>query len=181
MNYEEQSILRPVQLITAKPVLFVCNVDEESLSGNEHTEVVATRARSEGAGMVIICAEIEAEIALLDADDQKTFLADLGISEPGLAKLAREAYRLLGLETFFTAGPKEIRAWTIHSGIKAPQAAGVIHTDFERGFIRAEVYRIEDLEKYGSEAAMRSAGKIRVEGKDYVVQDGDVVLYRFNV
>jgi hypothetical protein len=130
--------------------------------------------------MVTICAEIESEIAQLDADDQATFLADLGLDEPGLAKLARAAYALLGLETFLTAGPKEIRAWTMKSGIKAPQAAGVIHTDFERGFIRAEVYRIDDLEHYGSEAAMRAAGKIRSEGKDYIMTDGDVVLFRFN-
>jgi len=181
MSFDEQTLLKPVQLITAKPVLYVCNVDEAGLAGNAHSTAVATRARSEGAGVVIICAEIEAEIALLDEADQATFLEDLGLAEPGLATLAHEAYRLLGLETFFTAGPKEIRAWTIHAGIRAPQAAGVIHTDFERGFIRAEVYGIDDLEKYGSEAAMRSAGKIRVEGKDYVVQDGDVVLYRFNV
>jgi hypothetical protein len=161
--------------------LYVANVDESGLAGNEFTAVVEERARQDGAGMVIICAEIEAEIAQLDADDQATFLTDLGLDEPGLAKLARAAYSLLGLETFFTAGPKEIRAWTMKSGIKAPQAAGVIHTDFERGFIRAEVYRIDDLERLGSEAAMRAAGKIRIEGKDYTVVDGDVVLFRFNV
>ncbi len=181
VNADEASLLKQAQLITYKPELYVANVDENGLTGNEFTAVVEERARQDGAGMVTICAEIEAEIAQLDEDDQKTFLADLGLDEPGLAKLARAAYALLGLETFFTAGPKEIRAWTMKSGIKAPQAAGVIHTDFERGFIRAEVYRIDDLERYGSEAAMRAAGKIRIEGKDYTMVDGDVVLFRFNV
>jgi GTP-binding protein YchF len=178
---DEAAILKQAQLITYKPELYVANVDESGLTGNEFTAVVEERARQDGAGMVVICAEIEAEIALLDSDDQATFLADLGLDEPGLAKLARATYALLGLETFLTAGPKEIRAWTMKSGIKAPQAAGVIHTDFERGFIRAEVYRIDDLERYGSEAAMRAAGKIRIEGKDYTMADGDVVLFRFNV
>ncbi|MDH3247536.1 MAG: redox-regulated ATPase YchF [Acidimicrobiia bacterium] len=178
---DEAAILKQAQLITYKPELYVANVDESGLTGNEFTAVVEERARQDGAGMVVICAEIEAEIALLDSDDQATFLADLGLDEPGLAKLARAAYSLLGLETFLTAGPKEIRAWTMKSGIKAPEAAGVIHTDFERGFIRAEVYRIDDLERYGSEAAMRAAGKIRIEGKDYTMADGDVVLFRFNV
>ena len=165
---DEAALLKQAQLITYKPVLYVANVDESALTGNELTALVSKRAQEDGSGVVIICAEIEAEIAQLDAEDQTTFLADLGLDEPGL-------------ETFFTAGPKEIRAWTIRAGIKAPQAAGVIHTDFERGFIRAEVYRIDDLEAYGSETAMRSAGKIRIEGKDYTVADGDVVLFRFNV
>jgi GTP-binding protein YchF len=177
---DEAAVLKQAQLITYKPELYVANVDESGLAGNEFTAVVEERAREDGAGMVTICAEIESEIAQLDAGDQATFLADLGLDEPGLAKLARAAYALLGLETFLTAGPKEIRAWTMKSGIKAPQAAGVIHTDFERGFIRAEVYRIDDLEHYGSEAAMRAAGKIRSEGKDYIMTDGDVVLFRFN-
>ncbi len=181
VSAEEGSLLKQAQLITQKPELYIANVDENGLAGNEHTKVVEQRARRDGAGMVIICAEIEAEIALLDADDQATFLGDLGLDEPGLAKLARAAYSLLGLETFCTAGPNEIRAWTIKAGIRAPQAAGAIHTDFERGFIRAEVYRIDDLERHGSEAAMRAAGKIRIEGKDYTVVDGDVVLFRFNV
>ncbi len=181
VNADEAAVLKQAQLITYKPELYVANVDESGLSGNEFTAVVEERAHEDGAGMVTICAEIESEIAQLDAADQATFLADLGLDEPGLAKLARAAYALLGLETFFTAGPKEIRAWTMKSGIKAPQAAGVIHTDFERGFIRAEVYRIDDLEHYGSEAAMRAAGKIRIEGKEYTMADGDVVLFRFNV
>lgn len=178
---DEAAILKQAQMITYKPELYVANVDENGLTGNDFTAVVEERARQDGAGMVTICAEIEAEIAQLDTDDQATFLPDLGLDEPGLSKLARAAYALLGLETFFTAGPKEIRAWTMKSGIKAPQAAGLIHTDFERGFIRAEVYRIDDLEHYRSETAMRAAGKIRIEGKDYTMADGDVVLFRFNV
>ena len=181
LTSDERSMLKTAQLITFKPVLYVANVDESGLQGNDLTKRVEVRAAADGAQMVIICAEIEAEIALLDADDQATFLSDLGLEEPGLAKLAAKAYSLLGLETYFTAGPKEIRAWTIRKGIKGPQAAGVIHTDFERGFIRAEVYSIDDLESYGSEAAMRAAGKIRIEGKEYTVTDGDVILFRFNV
>ena len=178
---DEAETLRELQLITAKPVLFVCNVDEAGLSGNDHTETVRRIAEESGAGLVIICAQAEAEIAELGGEDRDVFLDDLGLDEPGLAALSREVYRLLGLETFFTAGPVEIRAWTIRRGTRAPQAAGVIHTDFEKGFIRAEVYTIPDLLAHGSEAALRSAGKLRVEGKDYVVQDGDVVFFRFNV
>lgn len=176
-----EAAVADLQLITAKPVLYVCNVDEAGIGGNAYTEAVRAEAEKEGAGVVVICAQAEAEIAALDPADRAAFLADLGLAEPGLAVLAREVYKLLGLETFFTAGPKEIRAWTIRAGTKAPQAAGVIHTDFERGFIRAEVYTIPDLLAYGSEAALRAAGKIRVEGKDYVVADGDVVHFRFNV
>lgn len=178
---EELASLRDAQLITLKPVLFVCNVDEAGLTGNDHTATVEAVARERGAGVIRICAQAEAEIAELDDDEQADFLAELGLEEPGLALLAREAYRLLGLDTFFTAGPKEIRAWTVKHGTKAPQAAGVIHTDFERGFIRAEVFTIPDLLAYGSEAALRAAGKTRVEGKEYVVRDGDVIFFRFNV
>ncbi len=178
---EEYALLAEAQLITLKPVLYVCNVDESGLAGNEYVEVVRAIADRDGAGFVVICAEIEAQIAQLEPDDQAAFLADLDLKEPGLAVLAREAYRLLGLETFFTAGPKEIRAWTIRHGTRAPQAAATIHTDFEKGFIRAEVYRIDDLLALGSEAALKSAGKLRVEGKDYVVADGDVMHFRFNV
>ena len=180
-NDEERAVLAEAQLITLKPVLYVCNVDEEGLAGNAFVDVVKSISARDGAGFVVICAEVEAQISQLDEDDRAGFLADLGLDEPGLAILAREAYRLLGLDTFFTAGPKEIRAWTIRHGTKAPQAAATIHTDFERGFIRAEVYQIDDLVTYGSEAAMRSAGKLRVEGKDYVVADGDVMHFRFNV
>ena len=178
---DERSVLAEVQLITLKPVLYVCNVDEEGLGGNRFVDTVREIAEEEGSGFVVICAAIEAEIAQLPEEDRAGFLADLGLEEPGLAVLAREAYRLLGLETFFTAGPKEIRAWTIRRGTRAPQAAGTIHTDFEKGFIRAEVYSIPDLTHHGSEAALRTAGKIRVEGKDYVVADGDVMHFRFNV
>ncbi|MDX1447609.1 MAG: redox-regulated ATPase YchF [Acidimicrobiia bacterium] len=181
LTAEERQTLTELQLITAKPVLFVCNVDEDGLAGNEHVDTVRDIAAEADAGIVVICAEAEAEIAELGDDDRDAFLADLGLSEPGLAVLSREVYRLLGLETFFTAGPNEIRAWTIRRGTRAPQAAGVIHSDFEKGFIRAEVYSIDDLLEHGSEAGLRSAGKLRVEGKDYVVRDGDVVFFRFNV
>jgi ribosome-binding ATPase len=178
---EEEGALKAAQMITSKPVLYVCNVDEEGLHGNAWTEKVRARAAAEKAGVVIICAKVESEIAELDPDDRAAFLADLGLQEPGLATLARETYKLLGLQTYFTAGPKEIRAWTVPVGAKAPEAAGVIHTDFERGFIKAEVYTIPDLLELKSEAAMRSAGKLRIEGKEYVVQDGDVMHFRFNV
>ncbi len=181
LDKEERASLAEAQLITLKPVLFVCNVDEAGIHGNSHVDEVRQVAEEQGAGMVIICAEVEAEIALLDADDQTAFLDDLGLNEPGLSALAREAYALLHLDTFFTVGPKEIRAWTVRSGSTASRAAGLIHTDFERGFIRAEVYVIPDLLEYGSEVALRAAGKMRVEGRDYVVRDGDVIYFRFNV
>lgn len=179
---EEMESVREAQLITGKPVLYVCNVDEGGVpDGNEHTAKVLAHAREEGEGAVILSGKIESEIAELDLGERAGFLAALGLTEPGLATLAREAYRLLGLQTYFTAGPKEIRAWTIHQGTKAPQAAGVIHTDFERGFIRAEVYAVKDLLAAHSEAALKATGKMRVEGKEYVVQDGDVMHFRFNV
>jgi hypothetical protein len=178
---DERDTLSDAQLITLKPVLFVCNVDEAGLAGNEHVDVVRSIAAASGAGVVVICAQAEADISELDGADREVFLSDLGLIEPGLAALSREAYALLGLDTFFTAGPNEIRAWTVRKGTKTPQAAGVIHSDFEKGFIRAEVYTIPDLVAHGSEAALRAAGKLRVEGKDYVVQDGDVIFFRFNV
>jgi GTP-binding protein YchF len=179
---EERASIKDAQLITSKPVLFVCNVDENSVDGNELTARVAAHAEQVGAGVVIISAQIESEISEIeDPDERQAFLEDVGLAEPGLALLARSTYRLLGMQTYFTAGPKEIRAWTIKVGDRAPQAAGVIHTDFERGFIRAEVYSIEDLEAYKTEAALKSAGRLRVEGKEYVVQDGDVMHFRFNV
>lgn len=181
LNSDERETLRDAQLITSKPVLFVCNVDERGLEGNAHVDVVRRVAEESSAGLVVICAQAEADIAELDGSDREVFLSDLGLEEPGLAALSREAYDLLGLDTFFTAGPQEIRAWTIKDGTKAPQAAGVIHTDFEKGFIRAEVYTIPELLEHGSEAALKAAGKMRVEGKDYVVKDGDVVFFRFNV
>ena len=178
---EELTSVKEAQLITSKPVLYVCNVDEGGLEGNEYTARVEALAATQGAMTVNICAKVEAEISELDADDRASFLADLGLAEPGLARLARATYSLLGLQTYFTAGPKEIRAWTIEKGWKAPAAAGVIHTDFERGFIRAEVYSVADLMALKSEAALKAAGKMRVEGKEYVVQDGDVMHFRFNV
>jgi hypothetical protein len=178
---EEAASVKDAQLITAKPVLYVCNVDEGALGGNRFTDHVRARAAGEGARVVVLCAKIEAEVAELPEDDRAGFLAELGISEPGLAALAREAYRLLGLQTYFTAGPKEIKAWTIPVGARAPQAAGVIHSDFERGFIRAEVYSVADLLAAGSEAALKAQGKMRVEGKEYEVRDGDVMHFRFNV
>jgi GTP-binding protein YchF len=179
---EEMPAVKAAQLITTKPVLYVCNVDEAGLGDdNALVQRVKRHAQAVGAGAVVISARIESEIAELDDADKAAFLADLGLAEPGLASLARETYRLLGLQTYFTAGEKEIRAWTIRKGWTAPQAAGVIHSDFERGFIRAEVYTIGDLETYKTEAGMKSAGKLRLEGKEYVVQDGDVMHFRFNV
>jgi hypothetical protein len=179
---EELDSMRQAQLITAKPVLYVCNVDEAGLTqDNPFVTAVRKRASEVGAGVVLISARIESEIAELDDADKKDFLESLGLAEPGLAVLARETYRLLGLQTYFTAGEKEIRAWTIGKGWTAPQAAGVIHSDFEKGFIKAEVYSIEDLEAYKTEAAMKAAGKLRLEGKEYVVRDGDVMHFRFNV
>ena len=178
---EERAFVRDAQMITLKPVLYVCNVDEASIHGNQFVETVQRHADEEGSGVIVISARIEADIAQLEPEERGEFLGELGLSEPGLAPLARASYSLLGLETFFTAGPKQIRAWTIEHGTKAPRAAGVIHTDFEKGFIRAEVYRIPDLLELGSEAALKAAGKMRVEGKDYVVKDGDVMHFRFNV
>jgi GTP-binding protein YchF len=179
---EEKTALERAQLLTAKPVLYVCNVDEaDAARGNAHSARVLAKAAAEGAGAVIISAAIEAEIATMDPADRAEFLADLGLEETGLARVIRAGYDLLHLITFFTAGPKESRAWTVEKGAKAPQAAGVIHTDFERGFIRAETIAYEDFVRFGGEAGAKEAGKMRSEGKDYVVQDGDVMLFRFNV
>ncbi|HJR91998.1 MAG TPA: redox-regulated ATPase YchF [Acidimicrobiia bacterium] len=177
----ERRALAELQMLTARPVLYVCNVDEEGLKGNSHTKAVQAWAHGRDAAVVVICAQAEAEIAELDTEDRALFLAELGLSEPGLDSLARATYDLLGLRTFFTAGPKEIRAWTVAAGATAPAAAGVIHSDFEHGFIRAEVYSVDDLLAHASETALRAAGKLRVEGKDYVVADGDVMHFRFNV
>lgn len=172
-----------MQLLTAKPVLYVCNVDEASVvSGNAHVELVKEMAQAEGAEVMIIGAAIEADIAELeDLEERKEFLADIGLDEPGVAKLIRAAYSLLKLRTYFTAGVKEVRAWTIRDGFTAPQAAGVIHTDFQKGFIRAEVISYNDFVQFGSEQAVKEAGKLKVEGKEYLVQDGDVMHFRFNV
>jgi GTP-binding protein YchF len=168
-------------LLTAKPVMYIANVDEGGLGGNEYTARVEALAKSEGAEVVIVCAAIEAEIAQLEEADKQAFLEDLGLSEPGLARVIRAAYRLLGLQTYFTAGPKEVRAWTVRAGSTAPQAAGVIHTDFERGFIRAEVIGYDDYIRGQGEQGARDAGRLRLEGKEYVMHEGDVVHFRFNV
>ena len=179
---EEEKALKRAQLLTAKPVLYVCNVDEtEAAEGNAHSARVFEKAKAENAIAVVISAAIEAEIATLPSDEREAFLSDLGLEETGLSRIIRAGYDLLGLITFFTAGPKESRAWTVHRGAKAPEAAGEIHTDFERGFIRAETIGFDDYISTGGEAGAKDAGKMRSEGKDYVVQDGDVLLFRFNV
>jgi len=179
---EEEKALKRAQLLTAKPVLYVCNVDEgDAATGNALSAKVASKAEAENAGSVVISAAIEAEIATLPLEERQAFLSDLGLEETGLNRMIHAAYALLGLITFYTAGPKESRAWTVRDGARAPEAAGEIHSDFERGFIRAETIAYDDYIKFGGEAGARDAGKLRSEGKDYVVQDGDVMLFRFNV
>jgi ribosome-binding ATPase YchF (GTP1/OBG family) len=171
-----------LQLLTAKPALYVCNVDEVSAAGgNALSDAVVQRAAQDKAKAVVISAKIESELAGLDPEERAEFLHAMGLAEPGLDRLIHEAYALLGLRTYFTAGPKETRAWTIPVGATGPQAAGVIHTDFEKGFIRAETIAFEDYVRLGGEAGAREAGKMRSEGKDYVVRDGDVMNFRFNV
>ncbi|MBF0146073.1 MAG: redox-regulated ATPase YchF [Magnetococcales bacterium] len=187
LSPEEKVAMRDLFPLTAKPVLYVCNVDDQSAAAaqipGQHplTDAVRARAAREGAEVVAICGAMEAEIAQLEAEEKQAFLDDLGLKEPGLDRLIRHAYRLLGLMTFFTAGPKEVRAWTVVSGAKAPNAAGVIHTDFERGFIRAEVISYDDFVACGGESGAKEKGKLRVEGKEYTVADGDVMHFRFNV
>ncbi len=177
---EEEPQFRMLQLLTAKPVLYVCNVEEAAAAtGNAYSRQVEERAKAEGAGCVVISAKIESEVAGLPADDRSAYLAELGLEEPGLNKLISEGYRLLGLITYFTVGPKEARAWTIEAGTKAPKAAAVIHTDFEKGFIRAETIAYDDYVSLGGEAGARETGKMRLEGKDYIVKDGDVLHFRF--
>jgi ribosome-binding ATPase len=177
---EEMPAFRALGLLTAKPVVYVANVDEGSAAhGNACSALVAARAASEGAGVVVISAKIEAELAELPPAEREVYLTELGLSEPGLNRLIREGYKLLGLITYFTAGPKEARAWTVPEGTRAPQAAGVIHTDFEKGFIRAETIAYDDYVALAGEAGARDAGKLRLEGKDYVVKDGDVLHFRF--
>ncbi|MCW5773963.1 MAG: redox-regulated ATPase YchF, partial [Rhodospirillaceae bacterium] len=173
---------RMLQLLTAKPLMYICNVEEgAAAAGNAHSARVAERAKAEGAEAVVISAAIEAEIAqLADAEEKRAFLESLGLEEPGLNRIIRAGYRLLGLITFFTVGPKETRAWTVPVGAKAPQAAGVIHTDFEKGFIRAETIAYDDYIGCNGEQGAKDAGKMRAEGKEYVVKDGDVMLFRFN-
>jgi GTP-binding protein YchF len=181
LSEEERRDLRELQLLTAKPVMYVANVAEHGFENNPFLAVLEKRAAAEGAVVVAVCAAIEAEIAQLEEAERSEFLADLGLKEPGLNRVIRAAYRLLGLQTFFTAGPKAVRAWTVRVGASAPQAAGVIHTDFERGFIRAEVIAFPDYLAAKGEAGARDAGKLRLEGKEYVVQEGDVIYFRFNV
>ena len=174
--------LKSFALLTQKPVLYVANVDENDIHGKGPlVQKVRDRAKVEAGGVVPVCAKLESELSELAEADRLEMLKDLGLAEPALASLARESYRLLGLQSFFTAGPKEIRAWTVRIGATAPQAAGVIHTDFERGFIRAEIYSVVDLEQHKTEPAIRSAGKLRTEGKEYVMKDGDVCHFLFNV
>ncbi|HCU26132.1 MAG TPA: redox-regulated ATPase YchF [Deltaproteobacteria bacterium] len=182
LNEKERLLLRELFLLSAKPVMYVANVNEsEAASLGPSARRVMEYAAKEGAPCVILSGAIEAEISNLSAEEQKVFLEDLGLKESGLARMARAGYQLLNLATYFTAGEKEVRAWTIPQGAKAPQAAGVIHSDFEKGFIRAEVYHFEDLMKYKSEQAVKEAGLLRLEGKDYVVRDGDIMHFRFNV
>ncbi len=182
-NEDELLLLSSLQLLTSKPVLYVCNVDEASVvTGNAHVDAVKEAVKDEDAEIIILGAAIEADITELETyDERQMFLEELGLETPGVARLIKSAYHLLKLETYFTAGVKEVRAWTIHEGTTAPQAAGVIHTDFEKGFIRAEVIHYADFVKYGSEAASKEAGKLSVEGKEYIVRDGDVMHFRFNV
>lgn len=181
LEKEQQSLLKSLCLLTAKPTIYVANVTDNGFEDNPLLQSVRTHAARESAPVVAICASLEAEIADLSDEDKQVFLADIHLEEPGLNRLIRAAYQILGLQTYFTAGVKEVRAWTIHKGDTAPQAAGVIHTDFERGFIRAEVIAYDDFVTYNGEQGAKEAGKMRLEGKEYVVNDGDVIHFRFNV
>ena len=181
LTVEDRAQLRDLFLLTLKPLMYVANVREDGFENNPHLERVRERAGQEGAEVVAVCAAIEEELAQLEPEDQGVFLADLGLEEPGLHRVIRAAYSLLGLQTYFTAGEKEVRAWTVRRGATAPQAAGVIHTDFERGFIRAETMSLADFLKHRGEAGCKEAGRLRLEGKDYVVQEGDLLHFRFNV
>ena len=180
---DEQKVARELYLLTSKPVLYVCNVDEASaVTGNAYVEKVREAIQEEGANLLVVAAKIESEIAELETyEERQLFLGEIGLEESGVSRLIRAAYQLLDLETYFTAGVQEVRAWTYTKGSKAPRAAAAIHTDFEKGFIRAEVIKFEDFIAYGSEAAVKEAGKMSVEGKEYVVQDGDIMHFRFNV
>jgi GTP-binding protein YchF len=181
LSDDEKALLRDLFLLTLKPLMYIANVREDGFVDNPYLERVRERAAAEGAEVVPVCAAIEEELAQLDDADKGAFLADMGLDEPGLNRVIRAGYRLLGLETYFTAGEKEVRAWTVKKGSTAPQAAGVIHTDFERGFIRAETIAYDDYIRYKGEAGAREAGRLRLEGKDYLVQEGDVLHFRFNV
>ena len=181
LDEEQRALVRELFLLTMKPVMYVANVLEDGFTDNPHLDAVRARAAGEGAEVVPVCAAIEEELSQLDEADRDAFLADLGLDEPGLNRVIRAAYKLLGLQTYFTAGVKEVRAWTVKAGATAPQAAGVIHTDFEKGFIRAETIGYDDFIKYRGEAGARDAGRLRLEGKEYRVQEGDVLHFRFNV
>ena len=181
LSDEEKAQVRDLFLLTMKPLMYIANVREDGFTNNPHLDAVRQRAEKEGAEVVPVCAAIEEELAQLDDADRDVFLRDMGLDEPGLNRVIRAAYKLLGLQTYFTAGEKEVRAWTVKRGATAPQAAGVIHTDFERGFIRAETIAFDDYIKYRGEAGAREAGRLRLEGRDYIVQEGDVLHFRFNV
>ena len=184
LSDDEKLAVKDMFLLTMKPLLYVCNIDEDTISAgtNKYVETVKKIAESEKSDVVVICGKFEADLSdIKDEAERKEFMDSVGLSESGLNVLARKAYHLMGLRTFFTGGQDECRAWTIHDGDKAPQAAGVIHTDFEKGFIKAEAYTIDDLKQYGTEAKIKEAGKYRVEGKDYVVQDGEVLFFKFNI
>jgi ribosome-binding ATPase len=181
LDDDEKALLRDLFLLTMKPVMYVANVLEDGFTGNPHLDAVRARAEQEGAQVVPVCAAIEEELSQLEDDERDEFLRDLGLDEPGLNRVIRAAYALLGLQTYFTAGVKEVRAWTVKSGATAPQAAGVIHTDFEKGFIRAETIGYDDFIKYRGESGARDAGRLRLEGKEYRVQEGDILHFRFNV
>jgi len=181
LDADEKALVRDLFLLTLKPLMYIANVKEDGFTNNPHLDVVRKRAQSEGAEVVPVCAAIEEELSQLDDADRDTFLHDMGLDEPGLNRVIRAAYHLLGLQTYFTAGEKEVRAWTVKKGSTAPQAAGVIHTDFERGFIRAETIAFDDFLKYKGESGARDAGRLRLEGKEYLVKEGDVLHFRFNV
>jgi len=181
LDEEELALVRDMFLLTLKPVLYIANVTEDGFENNPHLEAVRKRAAAEGAEVVPVSAAIEEELSQMDDADRDTFLTDMGLDEPGLNRVIRAAYKLLGLQTYFTAGVKEVRAWTVKAGSTAPQAAGVIHTDFEKGFIRAETISFDDFIKYKGEAGAKEAGRLRLEGKEYRVQEGDVLHFRFNV
>ncbi|ANB18647.1 redox-regulated ATPase YchF [Dokdonella koreensis] len=181
LDEEEKALVRDLFLLTLKPLMYIANVKEDGFVDNPHLEAVRQRAQGEGAEVVPVCAAIEEELSQLDDADRDTFLADMGLDEPGLNRVIRAGYRLLGLQTYFTAGEKEVRAWTVRKGATAPQAAGVIHTDFERGFIRAETIAYDDYIKYRGEAGAKEVGRLRLEGKDYLVKEGDILHFRFNV
>ncbi len=181
LSAEDKAQVRDLFLLTLKPVMYVANVLEDGFADNPHLDKVRVRAEGEGAQVVPVCAAIEEELSQLEDDERLEFLADLGLDEPGLNRVIRAGYALLGMQTYFTAGVKEVRAWQVHKGATAPQAAGVIHTDFEKGFIRAETIAFDDFIKYRGEAGAKEAGRLRLEGKDYIVQEGDVLHFRFNV